>query len=207
MEYDFRKRYGSIMEIIKFETLENKLIDYKNSLVLVDSDVADLYGVETKEINRAVKNNPNKFPDGYIIELTKEEKNELVEKFHRFDKLKHSTSNPKIFTEKGLYMLATIIKGEKAIQTTLKIIETFAKVKELSRNINNIMKTTDEQVQKELAQKSNSILEEIIEIEPDILEDDEDGEVVETTTKFEFNLGFAKVSRSIKKIKNSQGKS
>ena len=54
------------MEIIKFETLESKLIDYKNSLVLVDSDVADLYGVETKEINRAVKNNPNKFPNGYI---------------------------------------------------------------------------------------------------------------------------------------------
>ena len=63
------------------------------------------------------------------------------------------------------------------------------------------MKTTNEEVQKELAQKSNKILEEIIDIESDILEDDEDGEVVETTTKFEFNLGFAKVSKSIKKIK------
>ena len=63
------------------------------------------------------------------------------------------------------------------------------------------MKTTNEEVQKDLAQKSNKILEDIIDIEPDILEDDEDGEVVETTTKFEFNLGFAKVSRSVKKIK------
>ena len=63
------------------------------------------------------------------------------------------------------------------------------------------MKTTDEALQQELANKSNKILEEIIEIEPDILADDEDGEIVETTTKFEFNLGFAKVSRSIKKIK------
>lgn len=63
------------------------------------------------------------------------------------------------------------------------------------------MKTTDEAIQKELANKSNNILEEIIEIEPDILTDDEDGEIVETTTKFEFSLGFAKVSRSIKKIK------
>ena len=63
------------------------------------------------------------------------------------------------------------------------------------------MKTTDESVQKELAQSSNKILEEIIDIEPDILEDSEDGEVIETTTKFEFNLGFAKVSRSIKKVK------
>jgi len=98
-------------------------------------------------------------------------------------------------------MLATIIKSKVATDTTLQIIETFAKVKELSRNINGIMRTQDEDKQKELAQKSNKILEEIIEIESDILSDDEDGEVVETTTKFEFNLGFAKVSRSIKKIK------
>ncbi len=63
------------------------------------------------------------------------------------------------------------------------------------------MKTTDEAIQKDLAQKANKILEEVIDIEPDILEDDEDGEIIETTTKFEFNLGFAKVSRSVKKMK------
>ncbi len=189
------------MNIIKFDDLENKLIRYKDGFVLVDSDLAQLYGVETRDINKAVKNNPDKFPDGYIIELTKEDKNELVEKFHRFERLKHSTVSPKVFTQKGLYMLATIIKSKMATETTLKIIETFAKVKELSRNINAIMKTEDQVRQKELAQKSNKILEEIIEIEPDMLADDEDGEIVETTTKFEFNLGFAKVSRSIKKIK------
>ena len=66
------------------------------------------------------------------------------------------------------------------------------------------MKSTDELVQKELAQKSNRILEEVIDIDDDILEDDADGEVIETTTKFEFNLGFAKVSRSIKKIKGKK---
>ena len=97
-------------------------------------------------------------------------------------------------------MLATILKSTKATQATLMIIETFSKIRELSRNINSIMKTTDEDLQKELANKSNKILEEIIEITPDVLEDDE-GEIVETTTKFEFSLGFAKVSRSIKKIK------
>ena len=192
---------SSSMNVITFEDLENKLIHYQNELVLIDSDVAQLYSVETKDINKAVKNNPEKFPLGYIIELTQEEKTKLVENFHRFNKLKHSTVNPKIFTEKGLYMLATIIKSTAATQTTLKIIETFAKVKELSRNINNIMKIDNEDVQKELATKSNKILEEIIEINHDSLDDDEEGEIVETTTKFEFNLGFAKVSRSIKKIK------
>ena len=192
------------MEIIKFEELENKLIKYNEEFVLVDRDVAQLYGVETRDINKAVANNPEKFPEGYIIELNEDEKKELVENFHRFNKLKHSTVNPKVFTEKGLYMLATIIKSKVATQTTIKIIETFAKVKELSRNINDIMKTDDENIQKNLASKSNKILEDIIEIEDEILsndEDGEDGEVIETTTKFEFNLGFAKVSRSIKKIK------
>jgi len=98
-------------------------------------------------------------------------------------------------------MVATILKSKNALNATFQIIETFSKIKELSRNINNIMKTTDETTQKELAQKSNQILEEIIDIDADVLEDDEDGEVIETTTKFEFNLGFAKVSRSVKKIK------
>ncbi len=126
------------MEIIKFEELENKLIKYNEEFVLVDRDVAQLYGVETRDINKAVANNPEKFPEGYIIELNEDEKKELVENFHRFNKLKHSTVNPKVFTEKGLYMLATIIKSKVATQT--------------SKN-------------------------------------------------FEFNLGFAKVSRSIKKIK------
>ena len=98
-------------------------------------------------------------------------------------------------------MIATIIKSDVATDTTLNIIETFEKVKELSRNINGIMKTTNETKQQKLANKSNQILEDIIDIEPDVLEDDEDGEIIETTTKFEFNLGFAKVSRSVKKVK------
>ncbi len=62
---------------------------------------------------RFVSNNHNKFPNGYIIELTKDEKNELVKNFDRFNRLKHSTVSPKIFTEKGLYMLATILTGEQ----------------------------------------------------------------------------------------------
>jgi len=190
------------MEITKFETLESKLVEIKGTLVLVDKDVAELFKIETKRINEAVKNNEDKFPnETYVVELDKDEKKYVVENFDHLSKLKYSPHNPKVFTEKGLYMLATILKSDVATQATLQIVETFAKVKELSRNINNIMKTTDETIQKDLAQKSNQILEEIIEIEPDILEDDEDGEVIETTTKFEFNLGFAKVSRSVKKIK------
>lgn len=69
------------MSIVKFETIENKLIKYNNQLVIVDSDVAQLYGVETRDINKAVRNNPDKFPDGYVITLTKDELKTLQWKF------------------------------------------------------------------------------------------------------------------------------
>ncbi|MCK5818101.1 MAG: ORF6N domain-containing protein [Psychromonas sp.] len=197
------------MQVTKFETLDSKLINLRDTFVLVDSDVADLFGVETRDINKAVKNNPSKFPKGYLIKLDRKEKNELIENFQRFNKLKHSTALPKALTEKGLYMIATILKSKVATEATLQIIETFAKIKALSRNINEIMKIKDESIQKELSDKSNRILENIIDIDMTILEDDnddKDGEIIETTTKFEFNLGFAKVSRSVKKITNDKKK-
>ena len=187
--------------IIKFENIDNLIIELRDTKVLIDSDVAKLYGVETRDINKAVKNNPDKFPEGYIIELNKIEKKEVVENFHHLERLKFSPHLPKAFTEKGLYMLATILKSPKATEATISIIETFAKIKKLSRNINEIMNTEDKNKQKKLAEQSNQILEDIIEIEPEIIEDDKDSEIIETTTKFEFNLGFAKVSKSIKKIK------
>ena len=90
--------------------------------------MAELYGVETRDVNKSVKNNPDKFPDGYIIELSELEKTELVENFHRFNRQKHSTTSPKAFTEKGLYMLATILKSSKAVETTIAIVEAYAKL-------------------------------------------------------------------------------
>jgi len=187
-----------VNEVAVFEDIKNLIIEVRGERVLLDSDVAKIYGVETKRINEAVKNNPDKFPQGYIIELNSEEWEILKSKF--------STSSwggkrklPKAFNEKGLYMLATILKSKRATKATIAIIETFAKIKELSRNINEITKTTDENRQKELAKKSSEILEELIEIEPDVI--DENEEIIETTTKFEFNLGFAKISRSVKKVK------
>ena len=111
------------MDTIKLETVQDKIIDIRGEKVILDSDVAALYGVETKRINEAVKNNRDKFPEGYIFKLTDSEKKELVENFDRFNKIKHSSADLKAFTEKGLYMLATIIKSPKAVQTTLDIMK------------------------------------------------------------------------------------
>ena len=157
--------------------------------------------METRDINKSVRNNPAKFPAGYVFELDKNQKNELVENFHRFNRLKHSTVNPKIFTEKGLYMLATILSGEVATQTTLKIIETFSNVRELSRNLNTIDENQTQEEQQALVLRSNELLEKVIDIEPVIkLKDDE----TEIETKIELNLGFVKVSRVVKIKKNKE---
>ena len=191
-------------DIIKFETLESKLIGLNDTLVLLDKDVAELYEIEPKRLREQLKRNIEKFPKDYAYQVSDKELQRMVSQNATPSKQQLGGTNPWVFTEKGLYMVATILKSKNAINATFTIIETFSKIKELSRNINGIMKTTDETVQKELAQKSNEILEEIIDIEDDVLSDDEDGEVIETTSKFEFNLGFAKVSRSVKKIKKGK---
>ena len=123
---------GQKEDIVK---TENKIIVIRDKQVILDRDVAELYGVETKRINEALKNNPDKFPDGYVITLNIKEKDELVENFDRFKTLKHSTVEPHAFTEKGLYMLATILKSPLATEVTIAIIETFSKVREVSRAI------------------------------------------------------------------------
>lgn len=123
---------GQKEDIVK---TENKIIVIRDKQVILDRDVAELYGVETKRINEALKNNPDKFPDGYVITLNIKEKEELVENFDRFKTLKHSTVEPHAFTEKGLYMLATILKSPLATEVTIAIIETFSKVREVSRAI------------------------------------------------------------------------
>jgi len=189
------------MSIIKFETIENKLIKYNNEWVLLDKDVATLYEVEPKKLRQQVKQNIDKFPSDYASQLSEADLDLMVSQNVTPSKQHFGGSLPYVFTEKSLYMVATILKSKKATEAIFATIETFAKVKELSKNISAIMKTEDEAKQKELAKKSNKILEEIIELEPESLSDDEDGELIGATANFEFNLGFAKVSRSIKKIK------
>ncbi|MEI6640246.1 MAG: ORF6N domain-containing protein, partial [Chlorobium sp.] len=99
---------------------------------MLDSSVAEIYGVETKRINEAVKNNPDKFPKDYMFELNELEFIDLRSKISsaKFSKTRVS---PKAFTEKGLYMIATILRSKQPVDATFAIIETFSKIRELSR--------------------------------------------------------------------------
>lgn len=177
--------------IVKFNNVEEFIIEIRGKKVILDSNVAILYGVETMRINEAVKNNPDKFPEGYIFTLTKAEKTKVIENFDN-PKLKYSPALPKAFTEKGLYMLATILKGERATQTTIAIIEAFAKLKELSRTIGEMSSNPDKFRQKSLMEKSGEIM-------ADLFGDDmkTDG----TETEIELNFALLKLKHTIKRKK------
>jgi len=179
------------MEIIKMQEIESIIIELRDQKVILDSDVANIYGVETRDINKAVKNNPEKFPEGYILEITKEELEDLRCKFST-TKFSKTRVLPKSFTEKGLYMLATILKSKKATQTTISIIETFSKIRELSRNVKELSTVQDKQEQQSLMQKSGEIIADVLDdgLEPD-----------ESETTIELNLAVLKFKHTIKEKK------
>lgn len=151
--------------------------------MLIDADVAELYGVETKRINEAVRNNPQKFPYGYIFELDKYEKDEVVKNFDRLNNLKFSTVNPTAFTERGLYMLATILKSDRAVNTTLAIVDTFVQARELARTMEALQDVQDGgEQQKNLLHRTGALLSEMV------------GRNLSTnTTETEIELNFAVV--------------
>lgn len=111
-------------------TIQNKIFTLRDLQVMLDADLAELYGVETKRINEAVRNNPDKFPSDFYFELSQED-DEIL-------KSKISTSSwggrrksTKVFTEQGVYMLATILKSKIATEITLSIMRTFAQMRKL----------------------------------------------------------------------------
>lgn len=177
-------------EIVKIDNVESKIQIIRNQKVILDSDVADLYGVKTKEVNQAVKNNPDKFPLGYVFELNDEEKNEVVKNFDHLQKLKFSPILPKAFTEKGLYMLATILRSQVATETTISIIETFTKLREFTQTVTELVNAKEEKVQKSLMKQSSVLISEIL---------GSDKDIAETETSIEINFAVLKFKHSIKR--------
>ena len=100
-----------------FSPIKEKVITIRGQMVMLDRDLAGLYGVETKYLNRAVKNNSEYFEgDDYMFQLTVSEKNELVQNLHRFNSMKHSSVLPYAFTELGIPQLSSVLKSPIAIR-------------------------------------------------------------------------------------------
>ena len=179
--------------LISTGDVERLMLSIRGKDVLLDRDVAMLYGVETRIVNQAVRNNPKKFPKDYIIELDEEESSVLRSKILTLEqtggKGRHSKYNIKAFTEKGLYMLATILKTPRAIEATLAIIETFAMTRQLSRTMEALQTAEDGgEQQKGLLQKTGEILADIV------------GTNLSTTnteTEIEFNFAVVKIRHKV----------
>ena len=181
------------MDLIKLEDVNSKIISLRNQPVLLDSDVATLYHVQTRDVNKAVKNNPDKFPEGYIFELDNKEFADLRWKISTAN-LSKTRVHPKAFTKKGCYMLATILKSPKATQATIDIIEAFDKMQEMSMSIVELMKDHEnEQKQQAMVQKGEELFEDIIGNALDI---------VGTETSFELNLAAFKIKHTVKRSRN-----
>jgi len=117
--------------LIPQEVVEQKIFMIRWHKVMVDRDLAELYGVETKYLNRQVRRNIGRFPEEFMFQLTKEEKDELVTNWHRLAAMKHSSNLPYVFTEHGVAMLASVLNSDRAIKISILIIKAFVKLREI----------------------------------------------------------------------------
>ena len=180
--------------------VQSRIIYVRDFPVIVDADVAEIYGVETKRVNEAVRNNPDKFPEEYMFELTADESRVLRSKISSLEnsgKGRHSKYNYKAFTEKGLYMLATILKSKQATAATFAIIETFAKVRYLKRELKELHQEPNKRVQMNKMHNFGEVLSDII--MPDL-------ETVETESSLELNFFIGKIKHTVRRIKKASPK-
>jgi nucleoid DNA-binding protein len=127
---------------------------------MIDRDLANLYQVDTKVLNQAVKRNINRFPESFRFQLTKNEKIELVTNCDRLESLKHSSTNPYVFTEQGVAMLSAILKSNVAVHISIQIIQAFVEMRQFIQNNAYIFQRLD---QVELKQyKTDEKLEHIL---------------------------------------------
>ena len=186
--------------LIPFMEVEKKIVEVRGQQVLLDRDVAALYGVETKRINEAVRNNPRKFSrDGYMFELSAEESAVLRSNNSTLEQIvgkgHHSKYNFKAFTEKGLYMLATVLKSPRAEDATFAIIETFAKVRSLKRELVELHQETDKEKQNAQMQHFGEVLTDIV--MPDM-------QTSETESTMEINFFIGKIRHTVKRVRKGK---
>ena len=111
-------------------SVRSLILTLRSAPVLIDTDLATLYGVTTKALNQAVQRNTDRFPQDFKFQLSQEEKNELVTNCDRFNKLKHSSTLPHAFTEQGVAMLSAVLRSQTAIQTSISIMNAFVAMRQ-----------------------------------------------------------------------------
>jgi hypothetical protein len=118
-------------DLVPIETIVSKILVLRGEKVLLDRDLAELYGVTTKALNQAVKRNRRRLPSDFMFALTKEERDQLVTDCDRFRKLKHSVVLPYAFTEQGVAMLSSVLHSERAIDVNVAIMRAFVQLRRM----------------------------------------------------------------------------
>ena len=187
------KNQQSNVAAIDINAVKSRMLQVRGQQVLLDRDVAALYGVETKAVNQSVKRNAERFYDGYILTLTQEEcsRSQIVTmNGTRGSNIKYL---PHAFTEKGLYMLATVLKSKRAIQATHAIIETYAQVRAMVRDMEALQSLKDGSV--EQASKLTQAGHKLASLIGDNLSTDS------TKTTIELNLAVLKITHEVTRSK------
>ena len=184
-------------DAISYSDVQQRIICIRDKSVIIDVDVAALYGVETKHVNQAVRNNWDKFPADYVFELTSGEVENLRSKILTTKLSSKSRVAPKAFTEKGLYMLATILKSKRATAATFAIIETFAKVRGLKRELIELHKEGDKRKQTDKMRHFGETLADIV--MPDL-------ETVGTESSLKLNFFIGKIKHTVRRIRKVEAK-
>ena len=128
--------------VVRIGTIENRILLIRGEKVIIDADWAEFYGVPTKRLNEQVKRNNERFPEDFMLQLTLEEKSEVVAICDHLSKLKFSKALPYAFTEHGAIMAASVLNSPRAIDVSVYIVRAFVKLrriiaehKELARKI------------------------------------------------------------------------
>ena len=186
-------------EILPIDPLDikSRMLVVRNQAVLLDHDVAALYQVETREVNQAVRNNPEKFPEGFVWELDGDETEVLRSKFLTLEQNHgrghHSKHGYKVFTERGLYMLATILKGKVATRATLAIVNTYAQVRSMVADMEALQSEKDGSPgQAKLLSSAGHKLAELI---------GDNLSTESTKTTIELNLAVLKITHEVTRTK------
>ncbi len=113
------------------EKINRAILIIRGKKVMIDSDLAELFGVKTFRLNEQVKRNIHRFPEDFMFQLTAEEKQEVIANCDHLEKLKFSRTNPYVFTEHGTIMLANVLNTPIAVETSILIVRAFIKLREL----------------------------------------------------------------------------
>jgi hypothetical protein len=120
-----REPVANCDQLESVSNIENRILNIRNTQVMMDRDLSELYSVSTKRLNEQVKRNIERFPERFRFQLTEKERNELVTNCDRFKTMKHSSVMPYVFTEQGVAMLSTVLHSKIAVDVSIRIMDAF----------------------------------------------------------------------------------